>query len=185
MSEIEIPAPTEWFGVFCGEINQHTAGRAADFLAKAQSGQATKVHLLLQSQGGSVQDGVFLYSLLKSLQLDVSVYNGALVASAAATFFLGAPRRVVSPRGVFVVHKTSNAVGGTATRLEKNLETLAIDDKRTEEILRETCEIPDEAWQEMKYHDVWVTPEKAIKWKLATEIGHFAIPKGQPLHNVV
>jgi ATP-dependent Clp protease protease subunit len=62
----------------------------------ATQGGVTELHLLIQSSGGMVGDGISLYNFFRSLPLDLHVYNTGTVASIAAIAFLGAKRRYTS-----------------------------------------------------------------------------------------
>jgi len=142
--------------------------------------------MMFQSWGGFVGDGVMLYNFFKSLSIvDLSLYNSGQICSAAVIAYLGAKRRVASPRSAFMVHKfTSTAQFATAAKLDKMARNLILDDERTESILREHIKMPDELWQSLEYHDVYLTGEEAVKYGIATELGEFAPPLGTQVYKV-
>ena len=47
------------------------------------------VHLLFQSNGGTVGDGLCLYNFFRSLPISLTFYNTGSVASVAAIAYLG------------------------------------------------------------------------------------------------
>ena len=144
------------------------------------------IHMMFQSWGGFVGDGVMLYNFFKSLSIvDLSLYNSGQICSAAVIAYLGEKRRVASPRSAFMVHKfTSTAQFATAAKLDKMARNLILDDERTESILREHIKMPDELWQSLEYHDVYLTGEEAVKYGIATELGEFAPPLGTQVYKV-
>jgi ATP-dependent protease ClpP protease subunit len=97
----EAPAVSEeiW-ATFCGDID---AGNVAKFVRglTTVAAQGTKrIHVLFQSWGGFVGDGVFLYNSLKRLGVEVIFYNAGQVASAATLAFLGAHGRKTTSNAI-------------------------------------------------------------------------------------
>ena len=123
-----------------------------------------------------------LYNFLRTLPVEVSLYNVGTVASAAALVYLGAKSRKVSATATFMLHRTQAAPAGvTAERLQALGKSVALDDERTETILRAHLKLPDDLWDVHKVADLWLSAEEAIKYGLATEIADFAPPKGTQL----
>src|SRR5436190_1999272 len=134
-----LPIPSNpLFAVFCAGIEQFSVEKFTKHLALATQKKFTELHLSLQSTGGAVSDGVFLYNLMRSSPLPITVYNIGSVQSIATIAFLGASRRVVSKHGLFMVHRSAfspqNATGAALKELSGVAE---LEDKRTEAILRE------------------------------------------------
>src|SRR5262249_3680075 len=154
-------------------------------LAGAAATQVQHVHLLFQSSGGTVSDGVCLYNFLRMLPIEVSLYNVGTVASAGALAYLGAKVRKVSATGTFMLHRTqASPLMATAERLQALVKSVAVDDQRTETILRVHLNLPDELWEVHKVSDLWFSAEEAVEYGLATEVGDFAPPKGTQLFHV-
>src|SRR6266576_2657626 len=85
--------PENVYGIFCGDINANNTARLVHNLTLASNLRVKHVHLLFQSWGGFVGDGIFIYTLLGSFDFDVTVYNAGQVASAGVLAFLGAKHR--------------------------------------------------------------------------------------------
>ena len=84
-----------------------------------------------------------------------------------------------------MIHKSkSTAQFATAAKLDKMARNLILDDERTESILREHIKMPDELWQALEHHDVYLTGEEAVKYGIATELGEFAPPLGKQVYKV-
>jgi ATP-dependent Clp protease protease subunit len=147
--------------------------------------QVGHVHLLFQSTGGTVADGVCLYNFLNTLPIEISLYNVGTVASAGALAYLGAKTRKVSTTGTFMLHRTqATPFGATAERLLALGKSVMLDDQRTEAILRSHLNLPDDLWEIHRVADLWLSAEEAVKYGLATEIADFAPPKGTLLFGV-
>jgi ATP-dependent Clp protease protease subunit len=140
---------------------------------------------MFQSWGGFVGDGVMLYNFFRSLTIDLSLYNSGQVASAAITAYLGAKRRVASPRSIFMIHKSRNSPqNATAAVLDNCAQNLVLDDARSESIWREHIKMPDKLWEAIEHHDLYLTGEEGVKFGLATELGDFTPPPGTLIYKV-
>ena len=179
-------APDDVYAVFVDDINQANTSRIVTGLTGAMAQGNKHAHLMFQSWGGFVGDGVMLYNFFRSLTaLDVSPYNAGQVASAAVIAYLGAKHRVATPSSVFMIHRSHNSPQfATASKMEKLAETLTVDDKRTEAILRTHVKMPDDLWKQLENHDLYLTGKEAVEFGSATELGDFAPPVGTQIRKV-
>jgi ATP-dependent Clp protease, protease subunit len=178
--------PTEIYAIFCGGIEQFTAQKISSGLTGAIAQKAEHVHILFQSSGGFIGDGVYLYNLLRSLPIKSSLYNAGQVSSAAVTAYLGATHRYVSSQATFMIHRgTQNPQPATSRNLRHIGNNLSIDDQRTETILRSHINLSDEIWNTMQYHDVYLSAEEAIDCGMAEAVKDFAPPLGTQVYNLL
>jgi ATP-dependent Clp protease protease subunit len=178
--------PSELFVTCVGPIDQGMLHRIFNGFAMAMGNKVQHVHMLFQSSGGTVSDGVCLYNYLRALPVKVSLYNVGMVASIAALAYLGAKTRKTSATATFMLHRTqATPIGATAERLHALGKSVALDDQRTETILREHLKMmPDELWEVHKIADLWLSADEAIRFGLATDIGDFAPPLGSQVFNI-
>jgi ATP-dependent Clp protease, protease subunit len=145
------------------------------------------MHILFQSMGGGVGDGICLYNFLRKCPLDVTLYNVGTVASIGVIIYLGGRRRVTQKHGTFMIHRsTSFPIGShAAEKLEFTAKGLRLDDDRTEAILRQHLEFAEEKWTDLRHNaEFWFTADEAIKSGIAMEIGEFAPPIGTTVFSV-
>lgn len=141
------------------------------------------IHLYIHSPGGNVADGIALHNYFDTFPVNIVAYNSGTVASAAVTAYLGAKRRVVAPTGTFMVHKTVGpALNMPAARLQASLDSVALDDCRTEQILRQRVQLTPEQWEIHRLADLTLSATESIECGIAHEIGYFT-PRG-PLFNI-
>jgi ATP-dependent protease ClpP protease subunit len=180
------PASPDVYVVFVDDINQVNTNRIVAGLTVAMAQGHTRVHVMFQSFGGFVGDGIMLYNLFRTMtSLQVSLYNAGQVSSAAVIAYLGAKRRVATRNSVFMLHRPHNSPQfASATKLAKLAESLMVDDKRTEEILRAHIKMPDESWKHLENNDLYLTGEEAVKYGIATELGEFSPPPGTPIYKL-
>jgi ATP-dependent Clp protease, protease subunit len=178
--------PETVYGVFCGGIEQATAQKILNTLAIAMGGKVKHVHLLFQTAGGYVGDGVFLHNFFRSIPIELTLYNAGQISSAGVTAYLGAKTRKTSKSATFMLHRCINSPQfATATKLQRVAETLVLDDARTDEILRGHVKLPPELWDELKYHDVYLSGEEAVNFGLSDGIAEFAPPAGVAVFNIL
>ncbi len=174
------------YGTFCGPIDQNSARAISGMIGISTTRKFKHVHILFQSSGGSVGDGIFIHNILKSSPIRVTVYNSGTVASAGVVAYLGAETRKVSRVGTFMIHRCVAHVNPacSASRLEAAAKSLLIDDRRTWETLSKVTTLDAATWANLRDDEAWFTAEDAVKNGIATEIGEFCPPKGVELVNI-
>jgi ATP-dependent Clp protease, protease subunit len=177
--------PPELYAVFCGNLDQGSVGRIMHGVTTAIANRVPRLHLLFQSSGGLVGDGVCLYNFFKALPLPLTVYNVGSVSSIAALAYLGAEERKVSAHATFMLHRTyASPQAAVAERLQAIAKSLILDDQRTETILRQNLKLNEERWAEHRSQDIWFSAEEAVEAGLANSIADFAPPKGALIYSI-
>jgi len=174
---------TVYYG-FTGVIDSNNATRLAAALNAATNGGYDEAYICLNSQGGYVSDGVFLYNHIKSLPIKVIMHNMGGVHSIAVTVFVAAAERFCSAHSIFMIHPTT--IGPlqeamTWERLDGARDAALADDQRTENILRERTTIPNEFLSARRVREVYITPQDALKFGIAHRVSEFALPKGHEI----
>jgi hypothetical protein len=84
------------------------------------------------------------------------------------------------------LHRARRAYPAPATLNEINatVNSLALDDQRTEAILREHISISDAQWANLADHEFFLSAENSIKSGIATQMGDFSAPLGTPIYNI-
>ncbi len=143
------------------------------------------VHLLVQSTGGFIGDGVALYNFFRALPIDLTVYNVGQISSVAVVTYLGAKKRKVSANATFMLHRAySSPQAAGSERLQSAADGLTLDDQRLEAILRQHITLADDKWAAHKLAEIWFSAQDAVKAGISDEIADFAPPAGMPLFNV-
>jgi ATP-dependent Clp protease protease subunit len=144
-----------------------------------QGKRAARVHLLFQSPGGLVGDGVFLYNYFRAVPFDLYLYNVGQVSSIGTIAFLGGHRRIASAHASFMIHRSTFIPNmSTAARLQAIGRGLTVDDQRTEAILREHISLEPQQWDELHHHDLILSAPEALKCGLVHEISEVVVPRG-------
>ena len=155
-------------------------------LTVAMANNVRHVHLLFQSAGGYIADGVFLYNLFRSVPIELTLYNCGQISSAGVTAYLGARNRKTTTNATFMFHRCTNTTQfATAAKLTHLAKSLVLDDQRTEDIVKQHVKFPPELWEELNYHDVYASGEEGVKFGIADAIGEFAPPAGTQVFNLL
>jgi len=175
----------EVYATLAGSIDGDAVRRVFATVATAGANAVSCIHILIQSLGGIVGDGVCLYNFFRTLPIEIAVYNSGGVHSAAAIAYMGGKRRITSARATFMLHMTSvGAQTAKAAGLESLTKSISLDDARIESILREHLTLDEGDWKALPYRDLWLSGEEAVKAGLADEIGEFSPPPGTRLYTI-
>jgi ATP-dependent Clp protease protease subunit len=178
--------PADTYAVFCGGIEQATAQKIVSGLTGAMARKAKHVHVLFQTAGGYVGDGVFLYNFFRTIPIELTLYNSGQISSAGVIAFLGAGHRKTSPNATFMIHRSTNtAQFATSTKLQHIAKSLILDDQRSEAILKNHVNLPPELWAEIEHRDLYISGAEGVSFNMADEIGEFSPPAGSQVYNLM
>jgi len=178
--------PETVYAAFCGDIAQITAAKVVAGLTNVMAAKSKHIHLLFQTAGGYVGDGVFLYNFFRTISVELTLYNVGQISSAGVIAYLGAKNRKTSRNATFMVHRsTSSPQFATSVKLTHAAKGLILDDERTEAIIREHVKFPPEVWANIQHHDIYISGEESVKFGVAQEIGEFAPPLGVQVYNIL
>lgn len=175
-----------YFG-FTGIIDSNGATRVAAALNMATNNGYDEIYLCMSSLGGYVGDGIYLYNHIRALPPKVTIHNTGSIASIAVAVFVGAAERYCSPHATFMIHPTTIGPfqeGLTWERLDSALKAALADDQRTESVLRERANVPNDVLFARRVRDVSIAPEDALKFGLVQGIREFSLPKGNEIVQV-
>ena len=174
-----------WF-TLSGDVNSDMVRRVFDAVADMTEDRITTAHILIQSNGGYVSDGICLYNYLSKLPIKIVTYNAGAVASIAVILYLAGSERYASETARFMIHKSHASAphGARPDALRIIVEGLQADDARTEQILRNHVELTDEHWRIHEYSDLHLTATEALAVGLVNEVKDFVPPRGQRVANI-
>jgi ATP-dependent Clp protease protease subunit len=186
MSEEQAIHPKEAWFTLSGDVNSDMVHRVFDAVSGMTEEAIDTAHVLVQSNGGYVSDGLCLYNFLARAPIEFVMYNGGAVASIAVILFLSGTRRYASETARFMVHKShaTASPGARPDALNIIVEGLRADDARTEAILRKHIELSPEQWAVHQYSDLHLNARDARISGMITDIADFAPPKGAHLRNI-
>lgn len=177
---------TELYATLAGRIDEALVQRLLTQMANAVSSGVQELHLMIQSTGGIINDGISLYNYLRGLPLALTTYNTGTVQSIAVSMFLAAKRRKASLSATFMIHKATFYASSptTSVQLSAATQSLKVDDDRIERILKQYIRMPEDKWEAHRYVDIFITAEEALSYGMIDEIADFRPPPGATLINI-
>jgi ATP-dependent Clp protease protease subunit len=174
-----------WF-TLSGDVNSDMVHRVFDAVSLMMDERITSAHMLIQSNGGYVSDGICLYNLLSKLPIKFIMYNAGAVASIAVTLYLAGQERYASQTARFMLHKShaTASPGARPDALKIIVDGLRADDLRTEQILREHVNLDEEHWRVHTYSDLHLTAQEALAVGLIDAVADFTLPAGCRIINI-
>ncbi|NHZ91317.1 peptidase S14 [Massilia sp. CCM 8733] len=179
------PSTDAWF-TLSGDVNSDMVHRVFEAVSGMTENGVETAHVLIQSNGGYVSDGLCLYNFLFNSPVKFVMYNAGAVASIAVILFLSGTRRYASETARFMVHKShaTASPGARPDALNIIVEGLRADDARTESILRKHIELQPEQWAIHQYSDLHLTARDAKVARMVNDVADFAPPKGVRIRNI-
>ena len=174
-----------WF-TLSGDVNSDMVRRVFDAVADMTEDRVTTAHILIQSNGGYVSDGICLYNYLSKLPIKIVTYNAGAVASIAVILFLSGQERYASDTARFMVHKSHASAphGARPDALRIIVEGLQADDARTEQILRQHVRMTEEHWRTHEYSDLHLTAAEGLRVGMVNAVRDFEPPRGERVTNI-
>jgi ATP-dependent Clp protease protease subunit len=186
MSEESVKKETDAYFTLSGDVNSDMVHRVFEAVSGMSEHGVDTAHVLVQSNGGYVSDGLCLYNFMSNAPVNFVMYNAGAVASIAVILFLAGSRRYASETARFMVHKShaTASPGARPDALNIIVEGLRADDARTESILRKHVDLTPEQWGVHQYSDLHLTARDAKVAGMITDVADFAPPKGFHIRNI-
>lgn len=145
---------------------------ARDFVRELQGlGKVDIVNLHINSEGGSVFDGIAIYNALKSHPARVEVDIDGLAASIASVIAMSGDVIRIAQNGWMMVHEASSMAAGTSTDLRKTADLL----DQVNEVIVDTYQRRTKGKRDdivnMMASETWLTAQDAYDKGFADNIG--------------
>jgi ATP-dependent protease ClpP protease subunit len=140
---------------------------AVDLALKQIRGRAV---VRINSPGGSADEGVAIYNLLKRHPGGVDTHNEALAASAASIIFLAGEKRTMERGSKLMIHRAHTIAIGNQSEMVKMAEVLSLYDKDMARLYSEHMGLDEDFVLELMDEETWYDAEDAVAVKLATDM---------------
>lgn len=135
------------------------------------------IKIILSTYGGSLDDGMAIYSLIKQSRHHITVYGLGKVMSAGCLIMQAADERILDPWCITMFHKgTAEYPSDHPLIAEKWVEFNKlyryprIEEMMMERMREKKPELREKKFHEMNNFDTILTSEQAIEWGLADRI---------------
>jgi ATP-dependent protease ClpP protease subunit len=144
-----------------------TAEQVTSALASL-SGKRVKV--FINSVGGSVSDGIEIYSALTRHKAGVDTVVNSLAASIASVVMLAGQNRTIGADALLMIHNPWIIAAGDSSRMRKNADVLDKHGETMVNIYARTMKASVAEIKAMMAEETWLNADEALELGLATII---------------
>ncbi len=151
-----------WFGTGQDTTDAFTL---KDALASVDTPNLT---VRINSYGGSVSEGLAIYSLLSEFKGHLKTIVDGFACSAASVIFMAGQERVVPENGLLMIHNAWSYAEGDANVMKKMAEDLEKITQPSVNIYVSKTGLAEEKVKEMMDREEWITSQEAFKLGFST-----------------
>jgi ATP-dependent Clp endopeptidase proteolytic subunit ClpP len=145
------------------EIGGYGVG-AKEFIAELKQHSGNRIHLRINSVGGSVTEGLAIANAIKRHKGGVTAHVDGLAASMATVIAVSADETAMADNGIFMVHEPWSVGQGTADDLRAEADVL---DKMKKSLVRSYTKktgMDDEEVEELMRAETWMNAQEALAY---------------------
>lgn len=137
---------------------------------KIQDVKAEKIHVHINSGGGSAFDGVAICNQLKQHSAEIIVHIDGWAASAASVIAMAGDKIIMPSNTMMMIHQASTFEYGNADLFEKTARDLRKIDSALAASYKKRFVGTDEELKQLLKDETWLTADEAVALGLADEI---------------
>lgn len=141
-------------------------------------GDISQLNIHINSKGGSVFEGIAIYSQLKQHNAHKTVYVDGIAASIASVIAMAGDEVIISDTAMMMIHPAWTIVMGNAEELRKEADVL---DKMTESIkqayLSKSDKISEEKMNDLISSETWLNAKECVKYGFADRLFENSVGK--------
>lgn len=155
-----------------GDFENHIS--ADDFLSALSEHAGEDVTILLDSEGGSVTDGLSIYNAIMQYSGNVTVHIDAICASIATVIACAADRVVMNSNAKFMIHRAWTVAMGNSVEFRSMAEILELMDADIASAYGDKTDLPEDELLAMMEAETWMSAEKALELGFIDEINQIS-----------
>lgn len=122
----------------------------------------------INSYGGSVSEGLAIYSLLSEFKGHLKTIVDGFACSAASVIFMAGQERVVPENGLLMIHNAWTEAKGDSNAMKKVAEDLEKITQPSLDIYTSKTNLSEEEIKEKMDRQEWITSKEAYEWGFST-----------------
>lgn len=128
------------------------------------------IDVFINSNGGSVAEGLAIYNILKRYGAKVTTYCDGFACSAASVVFMAGHERVMSNASVLMIHNAWIYTCGNAKELRKQADDLDTITEASVNAYMNHVNISEEELKEMLDDETWLDCDEALEKGFCTQV---------------
>ena len=125
----------------------------------------------INSYGGSVSEGLAIYSLLSEFKGHLKTIVDGFACSAASVIFMAGQERVVPENGLLMIHNAWTEARGDSNVMKKVAEDLEKVTQPSLNIYTSKTNLSEEEIKAKMDREEWITSQEAYEWGFSTSQG--------------
>jgi ATP-dependent Clp protease protease subunit len=174
MQELEAASMNPRVCCFFGPVTAGSVAQAGKILQNLARVKGADIELILNSPGGSVQDGLALMDVIEAIKASgVKVTTVALGQAASMGGFLlqSGTHRVMGKNARLLIHRISRIFGGSSSQLEDQEEHMRRLEAQALPLLAGRSKLTvEEIRARSEHRDWWLTAEEALELGFVDEV---------------
>lgn len=151
-----------WFGT---GLDKTDAYSLKDALAAVDTPNLT---VRINSYGGSVSEGLAIYSLLSDFKGHLKTIVDGFACSAASVIFMAGQERAVPENGLLMIHNAWTEARGDSNKMKKVAEDLEKITQPSLDIYVSKTNLTEKEIKEKMDKEEWITSKEAYEWGFST-----------------
>lgn len=152
----------EWLGTGKDKTDAYTL---KDALTHVDTPRLT---VRINSYGGSVSEGLAIYSLLSDFKGKLKTIVDGFACSAASVIFMAGEERIVPENGLLMIHNAWSYAEGDSNVMRKTAEDLEKITQPSVNIYVSKSNLSEEEIKEKMDKEEWITSQEAFEWGFST-----------------
>ena len=161
-----------------GDFENHIS--ADDFLSALSEHAGEDVTILLDSEGGSVTDGLSIYNAIMQYSGNITVHIDAICASIATVIACAADRVVMNSNAKFMIHRAWTVAMGNSVEFRSMADILELMDADIACAYGDKTDLPEDELLAMMEAETWMSAEQAYDLGFIDEINQISRKTKEP-----
>lgn len=142
------------------------------------------IELHINSNGGSVKEGVAIYNQLKQKKCKKVGYVDGVAYSVAFVILQACDERIMGIGTSALIHEIWIETCGNAKELRKMADDLDVLMESNRKIFLERSNLTEQQLIEMMEAETFLTPEQCLEYALIDEVGTYRVEESDPQNNI-
>jgi ATP-dependent protease ClpP protease subunit len=130
-------------------------------------GYEPQIRISIMSDGGDIFSGLNMMNVLERSRVKVVTIAQGSCCSAATFVFLGGSERRIGKNAYLLIHQLTTEFWGNFQDLRNEMKTSAKFMKMLKKMYMSKTEIPEKTLTRLMKKDIYLSPDKCIKYKIA------------------
>ena len=144
---------------------------AHDFAEKLHTVATSQIRVRINSNGGSVSEGLAIYNLLKTCGKKIITRCDGYAASAASVIYCAGEERIQPKTALLMIHNAwAHGGEGNANYFRKLADDLEKISQPSIEAYKEVTNLPEKEIKTLMNNETWITADEALEWGFTTKI---------------